>query len=173
MAYYEIFIFRAINLWYIHQWFTGIERCHPSIFNHLFSCQSRGGVSYMVSICGQNVHSCQHLLARPGVRHDASGQSLRHGATQHVRPEERLRPGYVRQRARNKGGTCIYVEMCIHVQVLHVLCALCLSGFRSSLACWWHLQTGISTFIMWIHKMEASVSLSKNTGVCVCVPCLN
>lgn len=58
----------------------------------------------MVSICGQNVHSSQHLLARAGVRHDASGQSLRHSTTQHVRPEEHLRPRYVREGERR--GMC-------------------------------------------------------------------
>lgn len=41
-----------------------------------------------------------------------------------------------------------------------------LSGSRSSLGCWWPLQTGFSTFIMWIHRMAASASWSKNTGVC-------
>lgn len=67
--------------------------------HRLVSRQSRRGVSYMVGVCGQDVHGRQHLLAHAGVGHDAPGQSLRHGAAQHVWPEEHLRPGDVRQRA--------------------------------------------------------------------------
>lgn len=51
----------------------------------------------MVGICGQDVHSRQHLPAHSGVRYDASGQSLRHCTTQHVWPEEHLCAGYVRR----------------------------------------------------------------------------
>lgn len=40
---------------------------------------------------------------------------------------------------------------------------ICL-GFRSSHACWWHPLMASSIFTMWTHKMEESVSLSKNTG---------
>lgn len=49
----------------------------------------------MVGIRGQDVHCRQHLLTCAGVGYDAPGQSLRHRATQHVRPEEHLRTGYV------------------------------------------------------------------------------
>lgn len=130
---------------------------------HLVSNQSRGGVSYMVGVCGQNVHSSQHLPALPGVRHDASGQSLRHSATQHVRPEEHLRPGYVRQ------GRDVYSRREVYPcagSFTSCVC-FCLSGFRSSLACWWRPQTASSTSTMWIHRMEASASWSKNTSECV------
>lgn len=135
---------------------------------HFVSNQSRGGVSYMVSVRGQNVHSSQHLPALPGVRHDASGQSLRHSTTQHVRPEEHLRPGYVRQ------DRDVYSRRVVHLcagSFTSCVC-FCLSGFRSSLACWWRPQTASSTSIMWIHRMEASASWSKNTGECVSA-CVN
>lgn len=84
---------------------------------HLVSCQSRRGVSYMVSVCRQDVHSRQHLLAHAGVGHDAPGQSLRHGATQHIRPEEHLRPGDVRHRTREAGSRW---EACVCAQSSHI-----------------------------------------------------
>lgn len=139
---------------------------------HIVSSQPRGGVSHMVGICGENVHRSQHLLAHPGVRHDASGQSLCHSAVQHVWPEEHLCPGYVRLRTRTKTlSDCLFVKWAFPCRFL-VTCMLWVcSGFRSSLACWWRPQMGICTFTMWIRRMAASASLFRNTGVCVVVDC--
>lgn len=144
------------------QIYWSTPRCPPSWFHHLVPHQSRRGVSHMVSIYGQNVYSSHHLPAHPGVRHDASGQSLRHGATQYVWPEEHLRPGYVRRAEDGRG--CVSTVGGVFVsRFLHILCMF--SGFRSSLACWWRRQTGISTFITWIRRMEASASWFTSTGV--------
>lgn len=131
--------------------------------HHLVSRQSRRGVSYMVSVCGQDVHSRQHLLAHAGVGHDAPGQSLRHGAAQHVWPEEHLRPGDVRQRAGDSRWFMVR-GVCARRALTSRLCHV--SGFRSFPACWWRPRTAFSTSTTWIHRMEASVSLSKNTGAC-------
>lgn len=114
----------------------------------------------MVGVCGQDVHCCQHLLTCAGVGYDAPGQSLRHRATQHVRPEEHLRTGYVRK--WEKWPAQIHYTWFPHIPFVSRL-----PGFRSYRVCWWRLLTGISTFTMWILRMEASVSLSKSTGVCV------
>lgn len=140
---------------------------------HLVWFQPRGRVPYMVSICGENVHSSQYLLTHSGIWHDESGQSLCHSATQHVRSEEHLCPRYVRELQlyryikKNKS-----VSVQVHLYCVCVLFLLMLlSGFRSFLACLWHLQMGIFTSIMWIHRMEASVSLFKSTGVYILVGC--
>lgn len=104
------------------------------------------GVSYMVGICRQNVHSSQHLLARPGFWHDASGPGLCYSAAQHVWSEEHLRPGHVRHRTDLRGGAVTCHDLCLS------------AGSRSSHACWWHPRMAFSTFIMWTLKMEESVS---------------
>lgn len=116
----------------------------------------------MVGVRGQDVHRCQHLLACAGFRHDAPGPSLRHRATQHVRPEEHLRAGHVRK--REQGAAQMHCA-----RVSHFLFVSRWPGFRSCLACWWPPQTGISTSTTWTLRMEASVSLYKSTGVSECL----
>lgn len=67
-------------------------------------------------------------------------------------------------------NTSLY--LCRFIYIVCVLFLLMLlSGFRSFLACLWHLQMGFFTSIMWIHRMEASVSLFKSTGVYILVGC--
>ena len=74
--------------------------------------QSGGRVSHVVGLRGQDVHSGQHLPARPGVRHDAPGPSLRHRAPGHDRPEERLRHGHVGTPLSSMSGLLFWVVSC-------------------------------------------------------------
>lgn len=135
-------------------------KCWSSLFT--VSCQSRRGVTHMVSVRGQDVHSCQHLLTCAGVGYDAPGQSLRHRATQHVRPEEHLCTGYVRK--WEDGAAQIH-----HTRFSHIRFLSRWLGFRSCPACWWRPRTDISTSTTWTLRMEASVSLSKRTGESECL----
>lgn len=147
---------------------------HIYQFNHLVSYQSRGGVSYMVSVCGQNVHSCQHLLAHPGVRHDASGQSLRHGATQHVRPEEHLRPGYVRPRARDtRGDVYLWWEAYLCVGSSRLVYVVCVRIQKLP-----RLLVASSDGCLYIYNVDPQdggecVLVQKHRCVCIMHSCLH
>lgn len=72
------------------------------------SLQSRWRTSNMVDICGEDVHSSQHLPTHSCVWHDAPGPRLRHRTAHHVRPEEHLCPGHVRNQHRKVILVCFY-----------------------------------------------------------------
>lgn len=78
--------------------------------------QSRGGVAHMVGICGQDVHSSQHLPAHPGVWHDASGPGLCDSTAQHVWSEEHLCSGHVRRRTDSRQWAVTCHDLCVSVQ---------------------------------------------------------
>lgn len=84
--------------------------------NNLVPHQSRGGVSHMVGICGQDVHSSQHLLAQPGVWHDASGPGLCYSTAQHVWSEEHLRSGHVRHTTHLHQWAVTCHDLCVTAQ---------------------------------------------------------
>ena len=83
----------------------------------------------MVGLRGQDVHSGQHLPARPGVRHDAPGPSLRHRAPGHDRPEERLRHGHVGTPLSSMSGLLflgcfllfLYLHRCSFIHMIGVI----------------------------------------------------
>uniref|UniRef100_A0A668A6N4 WD repeat domain, phosphoinositide interacting 1 n=1 Tax=Myripristis murdjan TaxID=586833 RepID=A0A668A6N4_9TELE len=80
---------------------------------HIFKLEQHR-VPHMVGIRRENVHGGQHLPAHSGVRHDAPGQSLCNRATQHVRPEEHLRPHYDPETPSPAGGVLRWAS--VHLQ---------------------------------------------------------